>query len=125
MGRAIAALIDCELAGVAAEASGDGSSVLTQQVSERLAKRDADVASREEAVAVGEESLRTRSEQLRLWETELQTLAQRVQSASRLAARRDDSTPRVGRNDRCPCGSGLKYKHCHGLPARSPNSVSR
>ena len=23
-------------------------------------------------------------------------------------------TPRVGRNDPCPCGSGLKYKNCHG-----------
>ncbi len=22
--------------------------------------------------------------------------------------------PRVGRNDPCPCGSGQKYKHCHG-----------
>jgi preprotein translocase subunit SecA len=22
--------------------------------------------------------------------------------------------PRVGRNDACPCGSGKKYKHCHG-----------
>jgi len=22
--------------------------------------------------------------------------------------------PRVGRNDPCPCGSGKKYKHCHG-----------
>jgi preprotein translocase subunit SecA len=21
---------------------------------------------------------------------------------------------RVGRNDPCPCGSGLKYKNCHG-----------
>ena len=26
--------------------------------------------------------------------------------------RRD--TPRVGRNDPCPCGSGKKYKACHG-----------
>ena len=26
--------------------------------------------------------------------------------------RRDDS--KVGRNDACPCGSGKKYKHCHG-----------
>jgi len=25
---------------------------------------------------------------------------------------RDD--PKVGRNDVCPCGSGKKYKHCHG-----------
>ncbi len=24
------------------------------------------------------------------------------------------STPKVGRNDPCPCGSGKKYKHCHG-----------
>ncbi len=22
--------------------------------------------------------------------------------------------PRVGRNDPCPCGSGKKYKNCHG-----------
>ena len=26
--------------------------------------------------------------------------------------RRD--APKVGRNDACPCGSGRKYKHCHG-----------
>lgn len=22
--------------------------------------------------------------------------------------------PKVGRNEPCPCGSGKKYKHCHG-----------
>jgi preprotein translocase subunit SecA len=22
--------------------------------------------------------------------------------------------PKVGRNEMCPCGSGKKYKHCHG-----------
>ena len=25
-----------------------------------------------------------------------------------------DEVPRVGRNDPCPCGSGKKYKACHG-----------
>jgi preprotein translocase subunit SecA len=25
-----------------------------------------------------------------------------------------DAVPRVGRNDPCPCGSGKKYKNCHG-----------
>lgn len=25
-------------------------------------------------------------------------------------------TPKIGRNERCPCGSGKKYKHCHGRP---------
>ena len=24
------------------------------------------------------------------------------------------STNKVGRNDPCPCGSGKKFKHCHG-----------
>ncbi len=30
------------------------------------------------------------------------------------AAPRAGDVPRVGRNDPCPCGSGKKYKHCHG-----------
>jgi len=32
-----------------------------------------------------------------------------VDAATQVAA-----VPRVGRNDPCPCGSGKKYKHCHG-----------
>src|SRR5205814_10558438 len=32
------------------------------------------------------------------------------QEADALAA----AVPKVGRNDPCPCGSGKKYKHCHG-----------
>jgi hypothetical protein len=27
-------------------------------------------------------------------------------------------TRKVGRNERCPCGSGQKYKRCHGYPTR-------
>jgi preprotein translocase subunit SecA len=27
---------------------------------------------------------------------------------------KNGNTPRVGRNEPCPCGSGKKYKHCHG-----------
>jgi preprotein translocase subunit SecA len=30
----------------------------------------------------------------------------------RITIRRE--TPKVGRNDPCPCGSGKKFKHCHG-----------
>jgi tetratricopeptide (TPR) repeat protein len=30
------------------------------------------------------------------------------------AAQRDDPYAGVGRNDRCPCGSGKRFKHCHG-----------
>lgn len=28
------------------------------------------------------------------------------------------SPPKVGRNDPCPCGSGSKFKHCHGSAGR-------
>ena len=33
---------------------------------------------------------------------------------SGLLSRPEQEVPRVGRNDPCPCGSGLKYKACHG-----------
>jgi preprotein translocase subunit SecA len=25
------------------------------------------------------------------------------------------AVPKVGRNEPCPCGSGKKYKKCHGM----------
>jgi hypothetical protein len=124
MGRAIVALIDQELAKLAG-ISVDDASMLARRVREQLANRETEVASREREMAVAEQRLRSRSEQLRRWEVELQTLAQRVQLTSKLAAQHRDDCPKVGRNDRCPCGSGLKYKHCHGLQGRSPNVVSR
>jgi len=39
-------------------------------------------------------------------------LAQPEIQLPKVTIRRD--TPKVGRNDPCPCGSGKKYKHCHG-----------
>ncbi|WP_329741321.1 preprotein translocase subunit SecA [Dyella sp. A6] len=35
-------------------------------------------------------------------------------AATAMAAVPASSGPKVGRNDPCPCGSGKKYKHCHG-----------
>ena len=26
----------------------------------------------------------------------------------------NDAFKKVGRNEKCPCGSGKKFKHCHG-----------
>jgi preprotein translocase subunit SecA len=34
--------------------------------------------------------------------------------AAGMTAQRVSSVPKVGRNDPCPCGSGKKYKQCHG-----------
>jgi preprotein translocase subunit SecA len=31
----------------------------------------------------------------------------------------------IGRNDPCPCGSGKKYKHCHGAPGAKPLPVGQ
>jgi hypothetical protein len=125
MGRAIVALIDRELASAFDDPDSDVSPVLAQRAREQLARREAAATSRERAVVSAEEKLRSRSEQLRRWEAELQMLAQRVELASKLATKREDDSPKVGRNDRCPCGSGLKYKYCHGLSGRLPNVVSR
>lgn len=124
MGRALVALIDRELTSLDRTAVDD-SPVLAQRAREQLTNREAEVASRERALASAEQRLRSRSEHLRCREAELQTLAQRVERASKLAAQRGASTPKVGRNDRCPCGSGMKYKYCHGLTGRPPNVAAR
>jgi hypothetical protein len=123
-GRAIAALIDRELA-TAAETSGDHSPVLAQRIREQLARREAEVASRERAVSAAEERQRDTSVHLRRWEDELQTMAQRFEMAAKLAGQRREVAPKAGRNERCLCGSGLKYKHCHGLKGRPPNVATR
>jgi len=36
-----------------------------------------------------------------------------------------EQVPKVGRNERCPCGSGKKYKKCHGDPARENRPLPR
>jgi len=40
--------------------------------------------------------------------------AEQVRAAAPVAAPFVRSMPKVGRNEACPCGSGKKYKHCHG-----------
>ena len=37
-----------------------------------------------------------------------------VRYTQAVPAAQDSMVERVGRNDLCPCGSGKKYKHCHG-----------
>jgi preprotein translocase subunit SecA len=53
---------------------------------------------------------------------------EREQVAKETATNQDDSLPnepkvrkekKVGRNDPCPCGSGKKYKNCHGRSGRN------
>ena len=56
-------------------------------------------------------------------ETEAQRLARQAAENAGGGARRSSGAavetmrreqPKVGRNEKCPCGSGKKFKHCHG-----------
>lgn len=40
--------------------------------------------------------------------------AAQAQAAQQGVAQMQRDEPKIGRNDPCPCGSGKKYKHCHG-----------
>ena len=47
-------------------------------------------------------------------QAEAQAAAMEAQQAAAKAQAERDAMPKVGRNDPCPCGSGKKYKQCHG-----------
>jgi hypothetical protein len=122
MGRAIVTLIDCELASVFGDYAGDSSPVFAEQAEQELASREAKVARRERDVNAAEERLRRLSERQHRWEKELADREQQVELVSRLSARPVEARMKVGRNERCPCGSGLKHKHCHGLRGRQSDA---
>ena len=115
MGRAVTMLIDRELMSVFDEHTGDEPRVFAQRIARELAIREAKVAARERAVDTDEGRLLEWSERLRRREDELEAREQRDESMSRLLSRPSTARVKIGRNERCPCGSGLKYKHCHGL----------
>ncbi len=93
--------------------------LLTEQAEVEPARRQEQVARREEKAARVEERLQGWSQRLRKWEGDLETREQRVDFVAKMSAQPRDSKTKVGRSERCPCGSGLKYKHCHGLPGRA------
>jgi uncharacterized protein YecA (UPF0149 family) len=47
-------------------------------------------------------------------EREVVTHEWRLEVANGLAARPAEPQGKMGRNEPCPCESGLKYKYCHG-----------
>lgn len=96
MGRGLAALIERELEAVLG----------TQADVDLLSEAEAELRSRERAVDDRERQLREREQSLMKRERFLS-----LAGPSRVQVNIRD----VGRNDRCPCGSGLKHKRCHGL----------
>lgn len=112
MGEAVAVLIEAELATVVGENAvwtvpvfADRTVQSVVEVTERLEERARELAA-------CRERLNERDREVRDLRRRLQEAIRRPQPPVAPA----DGRP--GRNERCPCGSGFKYKHCHGLPGR-------
>jgi preprotein translocase subunit SecA len=67
-----------------------------------------------EQIAQAAEQLEEKAEQIANVTYTAPTETGEAETVARGPAGTADEVPRVGRNDPCPCGSGKKYKHCHG-----------
>ena len=118
MGRAVTMLIDRELVGVFGDVTVDESPVFAQRATEQLATREAKIVAREREVDSEEARMREWGERLRRCEDGLEAREQQAETVSKLTSPHLTGRAKIGRNERCPCGSGRKYKHCHGLAGR-------
>ncbi len=106
MGAGIARLV-CEELETVVDGEGTTAAQLADQIAEKAQERSVQLDARQRGLEAQAEGLRRKEERLRAWEQKLRTPQT---AAARIV--------KVGRNERCPCGSGLKYKHCHGGPPR-------
>jgi uncharacterized protein YecA (UPF0149 family) len=120
MGRAVTLLIDRELLSVFGEHTADEWPVFAHQATEKFANREAKTEAREHKVDTEETRMHERNERLRRWAHELEAQGRRVEATSKRISSASTTRTKIGRNERCRCGSGLKYKHCHGLSGRHP-----
>jgi uncharacterized protein YchJ len=97
MGRGVAGLIAHELGIVEGSTTGGGAA-FAGELQLRLLARVEDLDVRERRLDEREASVRASERRLRARATPFASSA-RV---------------KVGRNEPCPCGSGFKYKRCHG-----------
>ena len=111
MGEGVAGLIAHELETVVGD-EGDVSDVFAGQAARQVGDRASWLDVRERELDTRAEQLRRKEVHLAAWEHRIRT--QRMSGAPDRAV----TKTKVGRNERCPCGSGMKYKHCHGLADR-------
>jgi len=97
MGRGIGVLVAHELDALS-DLDADGGAVFASELQRRLVARSEDLDFREQRLYERERSLRASQRLLRAKTIPLDRAAH----------------SKVGRNDPCPCGSGFKYKRCHG-----------
>jgi hypothetical protein len=126
MGEAIAGLIDHELRTVVTQEAGEPRGVFVGRARERFAAQESEAAARERRLASAEERLQGWEQRLAAREAALREQETKIQAATPLpVVQSAESGPKVGRNERCPCRSGLKYKHCHDLPGRQDGLLPR
>jgi len=82
--------------------------VFTQQATERLVIREARIAARKRNVDTDQARMRKWSVRMGRWQHELEVREQLADTISKLVSRRSTARTKIGRNERCPCGSGLK-----------------
>lgn len=116
MGRAITILIGRELARVVDDTDANDPPVAHARAGEEAAGREAEVAPREQELQAAEARLRAWEVDLRRRERAVETRQRRAASLTASPNPPEQSSGRVGRNEPCPCGSGRKYKRCHGAP---------
>jgi hypothetical protein len=105
MGEGVAGLIAHELDTVVRD-GGDAGGVFADRVAARAEERASRLDARERELDTRAERLRTKEVHLAAWEHQIRT--------ERMPGAPVRAVMKVGRNERCPCGSGRKYKHCHG-----------
>ena len=111
MGEGVAGLIAHELETVVDD-EGDAGDVFAEQVARQVGERASRLDARQRDLDTRAEQLRKKEVHLAAWEHRIRT--QRTSGAPDRAV----TKTKVGRNERCPCGSGRKYKHCHGPAGR-------
>jgi hypothetical protein len=109
MGRGIAALIEHELTGAVGDSQREALSVFERKLQDRLAQGELELASRKADLEVYEERLRRWSEHLRHREGEVEARELRLEVTKKLSDQSAKARTKVGRNEPCPCGSGLKH----------------
>jgi hypothetical protein len=118
MGRAATMLIDRELIWAFGDVTEDGQPVFAERAEEQLTIREAKIVTRERDVARNEARMREQRERLRRWEDAFEVRELRIESVPKLTSGHSTGRASVGRNQHCPCGSGFKYKRCHGRVGR-------
>ncbi len=114
MGEGLALLLAHELAN-GDEGVAPGDRVLSGTVAARVTQLLDTIAGQRRVLQDARDRLRLRDEQIRHLQQQLR--AAEHQLANVLTTARP-TRGRVSRNDRCPCGSGLKYKFCHAVDDR-------